>query len=118
MKRMKFPTFPAIAAFGLFVSMHGAGAAEPRLENITLAVEAFASSITLPSSEYGTLAMPLCAACPSRTFQTTADTQYLLKNQPVAAATLNAALVRNPKSIVTVSYVVKSGVVTQVSAAP
>lgn len=118
MKRMKLLALPGIAVLGLLAAVHPADAATPKLENITLAAEAFASSITLPASAGGTLAMPVCAGCAPRTFQTTAETQYLLKNQPVSVTELHAALLKNPNSIVTVSYVVETGVVTQVSAAP
>ena len=52
-----------------------------------------------------------------RTFQTTEATQFLLDDQPASIASLRAALLKHPKNIVTVSYVVETGVVTQVSAA-
>jgi hypothetical protein len=116
MKRIHIPALALIAACGLLAATQPAGAAGPRLQNITIAVEAFASSITLPASANGPLAMPVCAGCAPKTFQTTAETQYLVNDRPVSIATLHAALLKHPKDIVTVSYVVKTGVVTQVSA--
>ena len=101
----------------IYMSKASAGAAAPKLRNITIAVEALASSVTLPSSVGGTLAMPVCAACAPRTFQTTEATQFLLDDQPASIASLRDALLKHPNNIVTVSYVVETGVVTQVSAA-
>ena len=117
MKRIPLLALPAILALGLLAAPQPAGAAAPKLRNITIAVEALPSSVTLPSSVGGTLAMPVCAACAPRTFQTTEATQFLLDDQPASIASLRAALLKHPKNIVTVSYVVETGVVTQVSAA-
>lgn len=89
-----------------------------RLRSITIASEALAAHVTLPTGADGALVMAPCAGCPARSFPTNTGTTYELNGEPVSVATLRAALLANPQSIVTVSYVVDTGVVTQVSAAP
>lgn len=113
----------AIAALAALFAVSAAqaqtpGATRGRLEAVSVAVEAVAGKVALPASVPGSLVMATCADCTPRSFETTAATRFLVQNRPVSIAELLAAILKNPDGILTVSYLVKTGVVTEVSAAP
>lgn len=87
-----------------------------RFETVTMAVEAFAGSVTLPNGPTGSLVMATCHDCPLQSFTTTAATEYFVDGKPATLAEVRAANVAAPRNILTVSYIVKTGVVTQISA--
>lgn len=88
-----------------------------RFQSLTNAVEAVAGSVTLPSIADGTLVMAICHDCPPQSFVVDAATEYFIGDKPVKLADLRAAVAASPDNILTVSYVLKTGVVTQISAA-
>lgn len=87
-----------------------------RFETVTMAVEAFAGSVTLPNATTGSLVMATCHDCPLQSFTTTAATEYFVDGKPATLAHVRAATAAAPRNILTVSYIVKTGVVTQISA--
>lgn len=118
--RLALAALAMIAASGTLPVALAGGATAPRavrFESVTIAAEVFAASVTLPPAAGGALVMPACAGCAAKSFPTDAATVYLLKDQPVTVAAMRAAFLEHPQSIVTVSYVVKTGLVTEVSIA-
>lgn len=87
-----------------------------RFETVKMAVEAFAGSVTLPNGTAGSLVMATCHECPLQSFTTTAATEYFVDGKPSTLAEVRAATTAAPGNILTVSYIVKTGVVTQISA--
>ncbi|MGD9596976.1 MAG: hypothetical protein AB7G76_10310 [Steroidobacteraceae bacterium] len=85
---------------------------------VSVAVEAVAGHVALPASTPGTLAMSTCAGCAPRSLQATAATRFVVEGEAVSLAQLHAAMLKNPNAIVTVHYIVTSGVVTEITAAP
>ena len=86
-----------------------------RFETVTMAVEAVAGLVTLPNGPGGTLVMATCHDCPLQSFTTTAATEYFVDGKPVMLAEVRAAAAAAPRNCMTVSYIVKTGVVTQIS---
>jgi len=113
---------PAVVAFALLAAAashaQAPGSAAPRLQAVTIAAEVVAGSVVLPTAANGSLTMPACANCAPKSYQTTAATRYFIGERPVTIAELHAAVLKSPQGILTVSYDVKSGVVTEVSATP
>lgn len=93
-----------------------AGEAKPRFIHVTHAVEAVAGAVVLPSGPGSTLVMSTCHECAPRTFGVNAATEYFVGDQPATLAELRAAVAAAPSSILTVSYVLETGVVKQISA--
>jgi len=89
-----------------------------RLQSITNAVEAVAGMVTLPSVPGGTLVMAVCHECAPQSFTVDTTTEYFIGDKPVTLAELRAAVAAAPGNTLTVSYVIETGVVTQISAVP
>ncbi len=87
-----------------------------RFQTVKMAIEAFAGSVTLPNSATGSLVMATCHGCPLQSFTTTDATEYFVDGKAATLAQVRAATVAAPGNILTVSYIVKTGVVTQISA--
>jgi hypothetical protein len=87
-----------------------------RFETVTMAVEVFAGSVTLPNGPNGTFVMAACHDCPLQSFTTDAATGYFVDGRPATLAEVRAAATAAPRNILTASYRVKTGVVTQISA--
>jgi len=88
-----------------------------RFETVKMAVEALAGSVTLPNGPTtGTLVMATCHECPLQSFTTNAATEYFVDGKSATLAEVRAAATAAPGNIMTVSYIVKTGVVTQISA--
>lgn len=122
MTHTKLSAWSAMAALTLLAAVPAHAQApeggKARLTAVTYAAEAVAGSVTLPTSPAGALVMAPCAGCAPKSFLTTLDTQYFVGKEPVTIAQLQAAKLKSPQSILTVSYNIKTGVVTQVTAAP
>ncbi|MBV6416458.1 MAG: hypothetical protein CMLOHMNK_01020 [Steroidobacteraceae bacterium] len=124
---MKFPTTlarlaaPALAVL-LAAPVASAQDAAPRPRGqfavVSVAVEAVAGNVALPASTPGTLTMSTCAGCAPKSFQATVATRFVVKGETVSLAQLHAAMLKNPNGIVTVNYIVNSGVVTEITTAP
>lgn len=89
-------------------------AADKPAWNLEQAIEARASAVVLPSSLGGTLVVTPCAACPPKSFVTTARTRYLTGSEPVTLAALRAAFAVAPRAALTVFYDAHSREITRV----
>lgn len=120
---MKHPIQRPLLAVALGLLAAGAAFAQTashpgpvRFETVTMAVEVLAGAVTLPNGPNGTLVMATCHDCPLQSFTTSAATGYSVDGKPATLAEVRAATTAAPGNILTVSYVVKTGVVTQISA--
>lgn len=121
---MKHPIQSSLLAVALGVLVAGSAFAQTasrkgpiRFETVTMAVEASAGSVVLPNGPTGSLVMATCHECPLQSFTTSAATEYFVDGKSATLAEVRAAATAAPGNIMTVSYIVKTGVVTQISAA-
>jgi len=70
------------------------------LSRLGTAQELEAHTLTLPTSDGGTLIMNVCTSCPTFRFQTTPATEYIIGNQAVGLAQLRAAFLAKPDALV------------------
>lgn len=120
---MKYLTLRSVAQFTLGTLLAASALAQTpssqvkqRFTTVTQAVEAVAGTVVLPSSPSGTLVMKTCFECVPKSFQVIASTSFFVDEVPATLAELRAAVAEAPSHILTVSYVLETGVVTQVSA--
>jgi hypothetical protein len=80
------------------------------------ATEVDAKAVVLPSGPSSTLLMAPCAGCATKPFPASATTAYYVGRKLVTLDALKATVAANPNIILTVSYTVKTGALTSVTA--
>src|SRR5690606_29247672 len=73
-----------ILAAGAAVAQTASRPGPVRFETVTMAVEVFAGSVTLPSGPNGTLVMATCHDCPLQSFTTDTATGYFVDGRPAS----------------------------------
>jgi hypothetical protein len=91
-------------------------AAEP--PQIDVAHEIAARSITLPTTDTGTVVVQACNACPTYRFNATATTFYRVGQFTVSLAELRAAFAERPNQVVLLELTADRRSVVQISMPP
>ena len=106
-----------LAALAVICALSAAHAQSPTgIQNVEVALEADAGSVVLPTSPDGALVVAPCGSCNPKSFRATPSTLYFLGDRQVTLAELAAAVAGRPETLMTVSYSVKTGELTRLTA--
>jgi len=85
-------------------------------KTVSEALETNARSMSVPSSPDGLMTVTPCVSCAVKMLHSTANTVYLLKDQPVSLVVFRNAVATNSEAPITVLYSVKTSLLVSVNA--